>query len=40
MGAEDYLQELVEAKMEQVEVRFKLSKYWTFKTEKSDIPED
>jgi hypothetical protein len=37
---EDYLGELVEAKMEQAEIRFKASRYWVFETEESDMPED
>jgi len=37
---EDYLEELIKAKMEQAEIRLKSSKYWTFKTEKSDTPRD
>jgi len=37
---EDYLDELIEAKMEQAEIRFKSSRYWIFETEESDIPEN
>jgi hypothetical protein len=29
-GMEDYLKELLEAKMEQAEIRFKSSRYWRF----------
>ena len=37
---EDYLEELIKAKMEQAEIRLKSSKHWTFKTEKSNKPTD
>jgi hypothetical protein len=30
-AAEDYLEELIEARMEQAEMRFKSSKHWVFK---------
>jgi len=37
---EDYLEELIEAKMEQAEIRFKSSWYWIFKKDESNILED
>jgi len=33
---DDYLSELVEARMEQAELRFKSSKYWIFKDENKE----
>jgi len=38
-AAEEYLQELIEAKMEQAEIRFKSSKYWRFRKNEANIAE-
>lgn len=36
----DYVEELIEAKMEQAEIRFKSSWYWIFEIEESKMPKD
>lgn len=38
--AEDYMIELIEAKMEQAEIRFKFSEHWIFETTESNVHEE